>query len=43
VVSGGSFGQPDAGPQLSGGSYRLDGGFWPGAINRNLYLPVVLR
>lgn len=24
----GSIGQPDAGPTLSGGSFRLDGGFW---------------
>lgn len=30
VVSG-TIGQPDAGAPLLAGTYRLDGGFWPGA------------
>lgn len=28
----GTIGQPDAGPRLSGGTYDLDGGFWPAAL-----------
>jgi hypothetical protein len=28
----GTIGQPDAGPRLSGGSFDLDGGFWPAAL-----------
>jgi len=27
----GTIGQPDAGPVMTGGTYRLSGGFWPGA------------
>lgn len=30
-VLSGTIGQPDAGTPLLAGSYRLDGGFWPGA------------
>jgi hypothetical protein len=40
----GSAGQPDAGTPLTGGSYRLAGGFW---VNNsqliNLYLPLIKR
>jgi hypothetical protein len=42
----GTIGQPDAGASLTGGSYTLTGGFWPGAaknINYALYLPIVLQ
>jgi uncharacterized membrane protein len=43
----GTIGQPDAGPQMSGGEYTVVGGFWGGAIippNPNLvYLPLVMR
>lgn len=28
----GTIGQPDAGPRLSGGSFDLEGGFWPAAL-----------
>lgn len=28
----GTIGQPDAGPTLVGGTFELDGGFWPGAV-----------
>ncbi len=28
----GTTGQPDAGAPLLAGSYRLEGGFWPGAV-----------
>ena len=28
---GGTIGQPDAGVQLTGGTFTLTGGFWPGA------------
>jgi len=43
---GGTAGQPDAG-LVSGGSYTLSGGFWPGgagpAAGEQVYLPLVLR
>jgi hypothetical protein len=43
----GTIGQPDAGPALAGGNYRLEGGFWGGALSGNIqlkvYLPVVRR
>ncbi|MBU0495615.1 MAG: hypothetical protein KKA73_26070 [Chloroflexi bacterium] len=40
----GTAGQPDAGSALSGGSYRLAGGFWPGgAAQYRLYLPLTLK
>jgi hypothetical protein len=43
---GGTAGQPDAGV-LSGGGYRLDGGFWAGGAVAELryviYLPLILR
>lgn len=40
---GGTVGQPDAGG-LSGGTYTLGGGFWGGgAVEYNIYLPLVLR
>ena len=29
---GGTIGQPDAGPSMSGGTYSLIGGFWGGAL-----------
>jgi hypothetical protein len=41
---GGTIGQPDAGPALSGPGYRLTGGFWlAGARSYGVYLPVVQR
>jgi hypothetical protein len=44
---GGTIGQPDGGTS-SGGTYTLEGGFWPGAegvapITHNIYLPLVIR
>ena len=40
---GGTIGQPDAG-ELHGGSYILQGGFWPDRVVDNaIYLPLVLR
>jgi hypothetical protein len=41
---GGTIGQPDAGT-LAGGSYTLEGGFWPGGgeAQHDIYLPLVLR
>jgi hypothetical protein len=39
----GTAGQPDAGT-VSGGSFRVEGGFWGGAAVRyRIYLPLVLR
>ncbi len=39
----GTVGQPDA-AGWSGGEYTLSGGFWSGgAVQYNIYLPVVLR
>ncbi len=31
-VLSGTVGQPDAGAPLLGGEFRVDGGFWPGAV-----------
>ena len=46
-ILSGTIGQPDAGPTLSGGSYRLDGGFWVGGVGSvvfaKLFLPVIVR
>ena len=43
----GTIGQPDAGPALSGGSYRLEGGFWGGPLSGQerfkIYLPLVKK
>jgi hypothetical protein len=43
----GTAGQPDPGPVLSGGGYKLEGGFWGGGISGvtvfNTYLPLILR
>jgi len=43
----GTIGQPEAGPGLTGGSYRLTGGFWGGATtgraSQRIYLPIMLR
>ena len=41
----GTAGQPEAGAALSGGSYRLVGGFWPAGASgkRLIFLPLVLR
>jgi len=40
---GGAIGQPDAGV-LSGGDYTLACGFWgSGAVEYNIYLPLILR
>ena len=42
----GTAGQPDPGPALLGGNYRLEGGFWGGALSGQqytIYLPLVLR
>ena len=39
----GTAGQADAG-KMSGGTFTLDGGFWPGAAeNYQVFLPVVRR
>ncbi|MBN1485582.1 MAG: hypothetical protein JXA37_12770 [Chloroflexia bacterium] len=42
---GGTAGQPDAGPLLSGGDYTLAGGFWHAAAETGyqIYLPLVLN
>jgi hypothetical protein len=41
---GGTAGQPDAGPVLTGGGHTLVGGFWGGAlVECRVYLPLVLR
>jgi hypothetical protein len=41
---GGTVGQPDAYVHaLSGGDYTLTGGFWGGAAQYRIYLPLVLR
>ncbi|MGC9357684.1 MAG: hypothetical protein ACP5GX_07455 [Anaerolineae bacterium] len=46
-ILAGTVGQPDAGPAMTGGSYRLVGGFWGGAtskiLSHHVYLPVALR
>ena len=41
----GTIGQPDAGPVLEGGNYRLVGGFWAGAaaVRYTFYLPLVVQ
>jgi hypothetical protein len=41
----GTIGQADANGQLSGGDYRLQGGFWVGAggVLYDIFLPQVLR
>jgi hypothetical protein len=44
----GTLGQPDAGPQLSGTTFSLAGGFWGQAgavptLDFNIYLPLVSR
>ncbi len=46
-VLAGSVGQVEAGAPLTGGSYRLTGGFWGGAVGprfeHRIYLPLTLR
>jgi hypothetical protein len=47
-VLDGTAGQPDPGPALAGGNYRLEGGFWGGTLSGQpqqhaIYLPVVFR
>ncbi len=32
-VLSGTIGQPDAGPEMTGGQFSLSGGFWPGVQN----------
>lgn len=41
----GTAGQPDAGMTLSGGTYTLVSGLWPGGSSTipGIYLPVILR
>jgi hypothetical protein len=43
----GTAGQPDPGPALSGGDYRLEGGFWGGGLSGvswyHIYLPLLAR
>jgi len=42
----GTAGQPDAGPAMTGGPYRLVGGFWSGprgAVKLYVYLPLTVR
>jgi hypothetical protein len=38
----GTIGQPDA-DSLTGGDYRLDGGFWSEATSARVFLPIVNR
>ena len=41
---GGTAGQPDAGPAMTGTGYILAGGFWSGAGQPyRVYLPLVVR
>lgn len=46
-VLGGTAGQADVGPAMSGDGYQLVGGFWGGAPSGGLifgaYLPVIVR
>lgn len=45
-ILSGSIGQPEAGYQMTGGTYRLEGGFWGGGAlvtGTLLYLPMVTR
>ena len=46
-VVGGTIGQAEAGPAMSGGDYTLGGGFWvaeaPPAADQALYLPMIIR
>ena len=39
----GTVGQPDAGSEMSGGSYAVIGGFWSGFGGAKIYLPIVLK
>jgi hypothetical protein len=39
----GSIGQPDAGAVMTGGAYRLTGGYWGEAGEYKIFLPLVLR
>ena len=42
----GTIGQPEAGYQMTGGNYNLEGGFWGGGETEThsyLYLPVISR
>lgn len=42
-ILGGTIGQPDAGI-LSGGTYTMAGGFWPGVgANYLRFLPIVMK
>jgi hypothetical protein len=38
----GRIGQPDAG-RLSGGNYKIDGGFWVDLFGYRLNLPLIVR
>jgi hypothetical protein len=40
---GGTIGQPDAGPKMSGGKYSVVGGFWAGMGPNYIYLPVIIK
>ena len=37
-----TLGQPDAGA-LSGGNYRLEGGFWGSELQHKMYLPLLRK
>ncbi len=39
----GTIGQPDVAPVWSGGGYKLVGGFWGGAGNTRVYLPLIRK
>ena len=41
----GTVGQPEPGPMLTGGDFKLTSGFWPGGLEAfgELFLPLVLR
>ncbi len=35
----GTIGQPDAGPTLAGGTFAVEGGFWPAAVSADVCVP----
>ena len=41
----GTVGQPEPGPVLTGGGFKLTSGFWPGGLEAfgELFLPLVLQ
>ncbi len=39
----GTVGQPDADTAMTGGTYRLTGGYWGAVGNYKIFLPLILR